>query len=334
MSTGDRRAMPRPESGFTFLEVTVALAIFSLIGLVIERTITTTYNTERYLSAVRKSTERGQKISYEIFDSVSASRKLFQGDTAGRRYLAALDLSRDPIIGQARLPLFDEVNSLGADQPNDPRTGNVLLFVRESDPAPCVADPSTGAIRYIDTYRFVCIYPHQSNRAVVTFRGTYATDLVLWRSVPYPSRSQIEAIEDADQRRSVAADLFNRYGHSRAWDPNEDVDSAFYAMDYLGTVSGTPELAPLIEEDVDASSRGRLVYADVQLAPTIAGNYSRRAVFTVDDPADWLPNGFEVKITGASGSRKVWLHLVVECEARRGEAAVHANTMIASTRDL
>lgn len=334
MSTADRRVPRRRTAGFTMVEVAVALAIFSLIGFVIERTLTTTHNAERYLSALRRATERGQKISYEIYDAVSASRKLFQRDAVGDDYLASLDLSRDPLMPAARLPLFDEVGGLGVDATGDPRTGNVLLFVRESDPAPCIADSSTGLVRYIDTYRFVCIYPHRADREVVTSRNENARDLVIWRSVPYPSLSQVAAIEDVDERASVVADLFSRYGHALAWDPNEDVDHAFFAIDHLGTISGTPEPAPLIEEDVEVSSRGRLEYANVQLAPTQAGSYHRRAVFTTDDPADWQPHGFEVKITGASGSRKVWVHLVVECESRRGETAVHENTMIASTRDL
>lgn len=334
MSTADRRSKRRRAAGFTFVEMAVALAIFSLIGLVIERTLTTTHNAERYLSALRRATERGQKVSYEIFDSVSASRKLFQRDAGGEDYLAALDLSRDPLLPGARLPLIDEVNGMGVDATGDPHTGNVLLFVRESDPAPCIADSGTASVRYIDTYRFICIYPHRADRRVVKSRDENALDLIVWRSVPYPSLSQILAIEDVDERSSVVADLFTRYGHTLAWDANEAVDQAFFALDYLGTVSGTPEVAPLIEEDVEVSSRGRLEYANVQLAPTRADSYLRRAVFTTDDPADWEPDGFEVKITGASGSRKVWLHVVVECEARQGETAAHENTMIASTRDL
>jgi prepilin-type N-terminal cleavage/methylation domain-containing protein len=335
MSTADRHGSRRHRTaGFTFIEVSVAMALLALMSLVIERTLTTTYNSERYLSAVRKATERGQKISYEIFDSVSASRKLFQGDALGMDYLEALELDRDPIAAAARLPVFDEVGALGPDVVGDPRTGNVLLFVRESDPAPCVADPMTGRVRYIDTYRFVCVYPHLTDGRIVADDAENALDLIVWRSVPYPSLSQINAIQDVGERAKVVADLFSRYGHEVAWDPNQPVGQAFHEIDFLGVVNGVPEADPVIEEDPDASSRGRLAYTKVQLARTVPGAYHRRAVFTLDDPNDWEPNGFEVKVSGASGSRKVWIHLVVECQARRGETAVHENTMVASTRDL
>ncbi len=341
MSTADRprgavpgRAARRGVRGFTFVEITVALGMLSLMALVIERTLSTTNDAEQYLATVRRVTERGQKISYEVFDSVSASRKLFQNDGVGQGYLAALDLSRDPLLAGARLPLFDEMGTLGPDLAGDPHTGNVLLFVREGDPAPCVADATTEKIRYIDTYRFVCVYPHLETRRLVAKDPRKAVDLVVWRSIPYPSYSQIMAIQSTAERKSVVADLYARYGTQVAWDPNGAVDQAFYAVDYLGTVSGTPISSPLVAEDVDVSGRGRLVYANVQLARTDATSYYRRPVFTMDDPASWVPEGFEVKVAGASGSRKVWLHVVVEAQATPGRVAVHANTMIASTRDL
>lgn len=334
MSIADRPVRAQCQRGFTLAEVAIAAGILALMALVVERTLTTTYDAERYLSAVRRVTERGQKVSSEVFDSVSASRKLFQAGTEGEDYLAALDANRDPLLSTARLPLIDEAGVLGPDDAGDPRTGSVLLFVRESDPAPCVADASTGRMRFIDTYRFVCIYPSQSPRRLVGDRPETAVDLVIWRSIPYPNFAQIQAIGDADERAAVAADLYARYAHDLAWDPTSPVDSAFHALDAFGNVAAVATPGILIEEDLDVSSRGQLVYADIQLAPTDPQSYYQRAMFSMDDAADWEPGGFEVKIAGASGSRKVWMHVVVESQATRGRTAIHANTLIASTRDL
>ncbi|MCP5110460.1 MAG: hypothetical protein GY953_06455, partial [bacterium] len=170
---------------------------------------------------------------------MGSSRKLFGSDTVGDGYLQALDLSRDPPAAAARLPVFDEVNGLGPDISGDPRTGNMLLFVRESDAAPAVADPSTGKIRYIDTYRFVAVYPRLSTRFIVQDAPReLAKDLVLWRSLAFPSHSQIMAVTDATERANVVRDLYDRFEYGMAWDPNGSVDSAFYAMDTLGNVAG------------------------------------------------------------------------------------------------
>ena len=329
MST-DRSRLQR---GFTFLEVTVAMAVLTLLALAVERTLTSAKNNEQYLTAIRRATEHGQQVCYDVFRTVSTSRKLYQDDALGLGYLEALDLSRLPMAADSRLPLIDEVGELGPDEIGDPMTGNVLFFVEETDPLPCVADGATGTIRYVDTYRFVCVYRSATDVSLVT-GAPRAHDLVLWRSVPYPNRPQLLSIDDADERRAVVIDLHDRYGLDTAWDPSAPVETGFYALSALGVLSGFAVGVPTIEEDVDLSTFGRLVPSSVQLAPTDPLSPHRKGVFTVDDPGIWEPEGFEVKIAGASGSRKVWIHLVVESPAGAGRVAVHPSTMIASARDL
>lgn len=335
MSTADpaRRARRRRSAGYTYIEVMLSLGLVLLLAFVVERTLTRTHETERLLDALRRVTERGQRVSFEITQAVKSSRKLFQDDAVGRDYLSHLDLARLPPSADARLPRIDEVNDLGPDDTGDPRTGNVLLFVQEGDPVACVSDPATGAVRYIDAYRFVCIYPAGTSETVV-LADAPALDLVIWQSTPFPSRTQVAAIEDDAERQQVVRELTGRHGFDFAWDATSPVDAAFFAMDVLGTIVDTPSPDPLILEDPLWSGRGRLVYAKVQLSRTDPSSYHRRAVFSADDPATWSPDGFEVKIAGASGSRKVWIHVVVSCPGATGDAAVHPNTVIASTRDL
>ena len=326
------RRLPR-EGGYTFLEMAITLVIVAMMSLVVERVLSSTQEAERYLAAVRTATERGQKIAYDVTDIVSASRKLYGNDATGNGYRAKLDLTRDPVAPGVRLPLFDEVNPMGPDTAGDPRTGNALLFVREADAASCVADPATAKIRYIDTYRFVFIYPRVTTRTVVNGQPP-AWDLCVWRSVPFPSRAQILAITNATEKQNVIKDLYTRYGYDTCWDPNGPVNTTFYGLDVAGNMAGSPTASFTIEEDLDVSERGRLVYADVQLAATDPTTKARSPVFTLDAPATWSPHGFETKIVGASGSRKVWIHIVVEAQASHGRVAVMESTMIASTRDL
>jgi len=329
MSTG-RSHLQR---GLTFVEVTVALSILALLALAVERTLTTATNSERYLTAIRRATERGQQVCYEVFRTVSASRKLFQDDVIGQGYLNALDLSRLPLASDSRLPLIDDRGELGPDAIGSPMTGNVLLFVEESDALPCVSDGAMGKIRYIDTYRFVCVYRNETDTSLVAGAAD-AHDLVVWRSVAYPNRAQLLAIEDADELRDVVVDLHDRYDHDTAWDPGAPIGAAFYPLTALGILSSTALTVPNVEEEVDLSTFGRLVLARVQLAATDPDSPTRKGVFSADDPLIWAPDGFEIKIAGASGSRRVWIHLVVESPAGAGRLAVHPSTMIASARDL
>jgi len=297
--------------------------------------MSTTADTQRFLKAVTRATQRGHDISYEIREHVSASRRLFFEDLVGRDYLDALDLGGMALLPGTRLPRVNETGRLDPDEIGDPRTGNVLLFVVETDAIPTVSDPVAGTVRHIDAYRFICVYPSLTDRFVVTTGGKKeAVDLVVWQSVEFPSFRQIMGITDPTERAYVLADLVDKYGFTTAWDPSEPVESSFYRFGSIGTISATPDPGVTILEDVDVSQRGRLVYAHSQLARTDASNYHRRPIFTVDDPASWKPDGFEVKIVGSSGSRLVWVHLVVEVEATRGQVAAHASSLTASVRDL
>ncbi len=331
-----RRTRSNRQAGFTALEMTIAMAVLAIISLAIERTISVTRDAERDLKGMRRALERGQRLGYDIRRTVSSSRKLFQNDTIGLAYLDALDLDgiSEP-IPSLRLPMFDEINGLGPDTAGDPRTGNALLFVREADPAPAVADPATGKLRYIDTYRFVFVYITETQRYLIeeTDRKK-ARDLIFWRSVAFPSHVQIDSISDPAEKASVIQDLFTRFEYEYAWDPAAPVETAFFQMDGTGAMNTTPTTDFLIERDASLIERGKLVYANLQLARTVPTNFARRGILTMDDPATWVPDGFEVKIAGTSGSRKVWMHLVLETQSAKGRVAVHASTLIANTKDL
>ena len=329
-----RAARRRGSRGYTFLEVTITLGLLSLLALVVERTLSSTQEADKYLSIFRYVQERGERASYDVYAAVVSARKVYGRDEQGEGYLEALDLSRLPLAKDARLPRPDEVRPMGPDQPNDPRTGNVILCVRETDPVVCAADPESQKVRYVDIYHFVCVYPHDSDKRVITEDERKARDLVLWYSVGYPSLTQLNAIEDPAERSSVVRDLYHRFDMRYAWDPNADVDESFYPLDEVGQIAGIPEQLSEIPEHQGLSESGMLVYAGIQLARTTPTSFSRKSVFTVDDPQKWVPDGFEVKITGGSGHRKVWFHVVAEAQSARGREATHVTTLIASVRDL
>lgn len=320
--------------GFTMFEVVVTTGILTIMVVIVQATIDGASRAERRLRATQIATARGERVTYELLGAVNGSRVLLAG-AMGDAYLDAVEFGARPPLTGARLPRIDQLNPLEPDVPGDPYTGNVMLFASESDAVEVVADAATGSTRHIDLYRIVCVYPTQTTRKLLPDPPVQpARDLVVWRSVRYANRTQLEAIEDDDERRSVVADLVNRHGCEFAWDVGADFASAFFAMDILGTLATNASSTMSLEEDPDASQGGRLLYADVQLARTLAGDFHRRARLSNDDPATWVPDGFEVKITGLSGSRKVWMHLVVESPGGKGIVGVQSNTVIAHPRDL
>jgi hypothetical protein len=313
-------------------EIAVTISLVTLLSFLVERTLTSTREADFRLEATRTALDRGQRILFQLREDVAASRRMFQEGPVGAAYWDALELDAAPPLAGCRLPRIDETGTLGPDVPSgDPFTGNVLLFVREGDAVGAVADPATRSIRRIDAYRFVCVYPTRTARLLVTGEPP-AVDLVVWRSVAFPSRAQILAIADVDERRRVVTDLFTRFGHRHAWDAGAPADAAFYELDAAGDMDPTPVANPTIEEDAAISEGGTLVAARAQLART-REEVATRAVFAADDPQVWTPHGFEVKVAGASGSRKVWLHLVVECPAGRA-SCIERHTVIAAAKDL
>lgn len=334
MSSGDRVRKTRGMRGYTLLEISVVVALLTAMSLIIERTLTSTNRADAYLSALRRAKERSESTCYRVYEAVSASRRLFDNDDVGTGYLAALDLSRRPMAANSRLARVDELHPLGPDRPGDPRTGNVLLFVREVDPVVASADLTMYPQRFLDVYHFVCCYPEQTGRNLITDNQLRARDLVIWYSVPFPSYQQIVAVDDPNEQKKLLDVLRDTYGFDHAWDACCPVNQAFYRIDENGQLASTPTPDFLIAEHPGISEGGLLVHHDAQLARTDPDRRLRRGVFTADTTTQWVPDGFEVKITGHSGHRKVWIHTVVETQALRGETAVHASTLIASVRDL
>jgi hypothetical protein len=322
------------ERGLTLLEAVITLGLLGLLAITIERTLFTAHDASVTLDAMRRVQQRADEVAYEVHAHVSAARRLFFRGTVGNQYLLALDLDRFPPAPGARLPLPDEDDPLGPDQEGVPRTSNVLLFVRESDPFVCPADAS-GKIRYIDVYRFVAVYPHEASPThIVQADAQDARDLVVWMSVGFPSYPQILSVEDEDERRRVVQELVSAYGYEKAWNPDGAFADAFFSLDALGNVSATAEPPEDIDEDLAESPGGRLVYANYQLARTDAASFVRRARLTRDDPETWVPDGFEVKVVGPSGMRQVWMRFTVETQSATARDVVHGSTLIATIRDL
>jgi hypothetical protein len=187
----------------------------------------------------------------------------------------------------------------------------------------------------IDTHRFVCVYLSPSGRSLVTGAPS-SNDLVEWRSWAYPSYGQVASIVDATERENVVRDLHDVYHFDELWDSGAPYGSAFYAIDGTGRISSTPS-APangLIDEDPLLSKGGRFAAANIGVAESVTGSRPRAPAFSAEPLATWAPDGFEVKVCGASGARKVWIRLTLEKQAFRGNVPAQDVVVVANTRDL
>ena len=78
----------------------------------------------------------------------------------------------------------------------------------------------------------------------------------------------------------------------------------------------------------------RLVYPGHPYGRPVEGTRESVARLTRDDPDTWVPDGFEVKVVGPSGTRQVWMRFTVETQSTTARDVVHASTLIATIRDL
>jgi prepilin-type N-terminal cleavage/methylation domain-containing protein len=334
MSTADPRARRRSEQGLTLIEVVLVLTILGGMSVLTAQSLGAVRDSSNTLATYRRAQRGGDRLAYQVHDLVSTSRKIFVRGITGNDYLSALDLDRQPPAPGSRLPLPEEYEPLGPDSEGVPQTGNILLLASEGDPLTCLADPATSKLLYMDVYRVVCIYPSETGPRVMTVRREAGRDLVVWQSAPYPSYTQVMNIASATERTRVVRALYTVHGCRYLWNPDAAWGSAFYRIDAAGTVSGTADASHLVPEDTTASPGGRLLYTKLQLARTVAGDAVRQSQLTQEDPEDWTPDGFEVKVVGTSSQRKVWFRLVVEGQSVSGRDTAHPTTLIAALRDL
>jgi hypothetical protein len=333
MWTGDRIRVSKGCAGFTLVEAIIVCATIGTLSLLVERTVAAIRDADETLSTFSRVQERCDKTAYQMYEMVRSSRRLFFRGTTDEGYLQALDVRRHLPAPGTRLPLPDEVDPLGPDLDGEPRTGNALLFVREGDPVACAVGAPSTEVRYIDVYRFTCFYPHEGNRRVLVRSGRDSRDLIVWESIPFASHAQILAIPAGTQRTNVIKALHGQ-GVTYAWDGNAAATAAFYPLGASGTIAATPEVDYVIEEDLAVSPGSVLLYANFQLARSTDDSFDRRALLSVEPEDEWVPDGFEVKVVGASGARRVWINLVVEAQSVTQREAVAKATLVVNLRDL
>jgi prepilin-type N-terminal cleavage/methylation domain-containing protein len=331
MWTADR-ATASGERGLSLIELTMTLAVLGLMSLLVERTMATVRDTSLTLQEMNQVESRCVDVAYELQEEICAARKMFYRGTEATKFQGLLELGAATPSPGTRLPLPDEISPLGPDE-DVPRTGNVLMFVREADPYVLPADTTLRKVRYVDVYQFVCIYPSESDeRRIVTRDARVARDLVVWKSVGFPSYSQIQSIQSTTERARVVRALYSNHGYRHAWNAEAPAELSFHALDASGSVASTGT-GPAIRRGPD-SPGGRLGYAGFQLGRTDATSYARRALLTRDDPASWVPDGLEVKVTGPSGNRQVWIRLTLESQSATSRDVAHTSTLVATLHDL
>ena len=336
------------QSGFSLVEITVVLAIVSGLLLIcysmIEQTVRATMFNESHNDLAIMTQRAVNLMQMEIVQS----RAVYQEDAIGQAYRTALQIPGTvPRWNNTLLPMLQIDPTMAPDTGTgtDRFTGNSLLVVRQLEPLSVLYDHdnnvNTPMVEFLaDRYRFEYFY--LSPNASRSFAGSgFTLDLLQSTSVEFADYFQLSSLTTAQIQKIVPAII--AAGVARAWNPGQPIGTAFY--DLSGATDGAFNAA-IRNPTISIASTislfpglrggrigGRMDYSLAFVPTSPARPYPLRMPITVyakpDASLPAFPAGFEVKIAGPAGSRKVMTRVLLM--ARYGVSTYEAQQGFVTT---
>jgi prepilin-type N-terminal cleavage/methylation domain-containing protein len=324
----------RNERGFSLIEMVVVLAVVSGLMLIVYSMLDQTAHATMFNESHNDLTIMSQRAVNVLQTEVVQSRTVFEENTVGSQYRAALSPAPTGVWATTRLPILQDDPLMAPDAGTgaDRFTGNSLLVARQLAPLSVLYDDDgvagTPEVELlVDRYRFEYFYLGRDTSKSFSGAG-FVVDLKEALSGEYVDYFELSSLPAAKLSRAVP--WVQAAGFARAWNPGQPVSSAFY--DLSGATDGTfnaPIASPSIAVVKTASLfpelkggrvSGRMSYsvAFVPASPLAPfplpmpiASYARP-----DASLPGFPAGFEVKITGPQGTRKVMTRVLLMAHYR------------------
>jgi hypothetical protein len=336
-SSADRRS---GERGVSVVEMMVAMTLMLVVSAMYYSLFIGTMDVNTFLESHNDLTTIGQRSVNLIKDEVSQSRQLYQDDTVGQSYLAAMTLtSLRPRLSGSLLPIIDPDGVIEPDG-GTRRVGNSLLVAREELPLSIWIDHDANSATpdvelLVDLLRLEYFYlAYNYDRSFKT--SGYYLDLIQARSVAYADYFQLNGLAPA-VRQLVAVDL-NAQGITTAWDPTLDANQAFFSISPAGALTGP--VAPSIDMSDFKSLMPEFHGGRIQGAIDYSVGLHATPPLETSEPVNLFaqrsgdfPSGFETLIVGPSATRRVFSRLVLVSE-HKGKVNSNANTVISTTAEF
>ncbi len=329
------------ERGVSVVEMLVVLFLMSIVGLMFFQLFTGTLRTTVMLESQADLTYLGQRAVNDIRSDLMQSRTVFQDNALGQAYEASLLMTGAPApLTGGKLPIVDVNGEIEPESAGDNLVGNRILMARQLNPEQVNvdhdSDGSTPNVDFlVDLYRFEYVYLAQRNERDFAGNGYYL-DLVRAQSPVYADYFQLSGL-NATLRGALQSALISR-GVTTAWDPGQLPNNAFYSMTSAGglTLQATHQIdmssaESMLPELAGGRISGKMTYSvGVEGTSVTSGDVP---VSVLAESASLFPSGFETLVVGASGSRKVFLRLVLMSE-HSGKISGHANEVVISNADF
>ena len=333
------------EKGFSLMEITVTLAIVSVIMIVTYQLIEQTMSATMFNESHNDLAVMSQKAVNAIQTEVMQARLVFENDTAGNEYRNALTFATTPSVWTTSLmPVIDPATTtFTPDTATGRYTGNSLLLVRQLPPLSIMYDHDgkngTADIEFLaDRYTFQYFYLKKVSHS---FAGSgQSADLMRATSEEYADYFQLKAVT---AKPGTLVSKLIAAGMKQAWDPGKPLTSAFYNLSSatdgkFGNAVKAPTI-PIVQTKTmlpglfGGRISGRMSYSVGFPKPTGPAFPIPQplSVFARTDPSlPGYPAGFEVKIIGPSRNRQVLTRLVLMAQYGRKYEAQQASVSTAA----
>jgi prepilin-type N-terminal cleavage/methylation domain-containing protein len=337
--------MRHSEKGFSLMEMTVTLAIVSVIMIVTYQLIEQTMSATMFNESHNDLAVMSQKAVNTIQTEVMQAKLVFENDTAGNEYRNALAFSTTPSVWTTSLlPVIDPAaTTFTPDGATERYTGNSMLLVRQLPPLSIMYDhdgkAGTADIEFLaDRYTFQYFYLRKTTNS---FAGSgQSADLMRAISEQYADYFQLKGVT---AKPGTLVSKLIAAGMKQAWDPGKPLNAAFYKLS--GATDGTFDSAinaptiPIAQTKTmlpglfGGRISGRMSYSVVFPKPTGPAFPIPQPLSVFARPDASLPGypaGFEVKIIGPSRNRQVLTRLVLMAQYGRKYEAQQASVSTAA----
>jgi prepilin-type N-terminal cleavage/methylation domain-containing protein len=318
--------MRQSERGFSLMEITVTLAIVSVIMIVTYQLIEQTMSATMFNESHNDLAVMSQKAVNAIQSEVLQARLVFEDDTAGNEYRTALTFPTAPSVWTTSvLPVIDSATTTFTPDTAAARfTGNALLLVRQLPPLSVMYDhdgnKNTPDIEFLaDRYTFQYFYLRKASNS---FAGSgQSADLMRATSDQYADYFQLVSVT---AKPGTLITKLIAAGLKQAWDPGKPLTSAFYDLSSAtGGTFGQPLKKPTIPIALTKTMlpgifggriNGRMAYSvgfPKSSSTSFPIPYPLGVFARTDASLPGYPAGFEVKIIGPARNRQVLTRLVL-----------------------
>ena len=315
------------EKGFSLMEVSVTLAIVSVIMLITYQLIEQTMSATMFNESHNDLAVMSQKAVNAIQTEVIQARLVFENDTTGNEYRTALAFPVAPSVWTTSvLPVIDPASTTFTPDGAAQRfTGNTLLLVRQLPPLSILYDhdgnDGTDDIEFLaDRYTFQYFYLRKDAGQSFAKSGQSA-DLMRATSEEYADYFQLASVTVSPG--TLVSKLIEA-GMKEAWDPGKPVGSAFYDLSEatdgtFGNAIKNPTIPIVLTKTMlpglfGGRISGRMSYSvgfPKPSGPAFPIPQPLSLYARTDASLPGYPAGFEVKIIGPSRNRQVLTRLVL-----------------------